>query len=196
MTTKKATAKKVTEDFNLDDLRLQQDFSSTLGVQKVLSHVPVRKPNKTDFVRVRNDDNYRMDVGMVELKEVNENYIVMPAMMNEPGIFELVFPVRLVTAVTRQGTLFLWPLKLPRDDGRENAWHSTAIEAADLALDQWVRVAADMAMGGYQAYVATGNLPEPEWPDYSFSELIQKAFKGKIVSEPDHPLIEQLLGAK
>ena len=42
----------VTTDFDLDSLRLKQDFSETLGVQRVLSHVPVRKPNKTNFIRV------------------------------------------------------------------------------------------------------------------------------------------------
>ena len=91
---------KVTEDFDLEGLRLKQDFSTSLGIQKILSHVPVRKPNKTDFVRVHSGDHYRMDVGMIELKDVGESYIVVPAMMSEPGVFELVYPVRLVTAIT------------------------------------------------------------------------------------------------
>ena len=108
----------VTTDFDLDSLRLKQDFSETLGVQRVLSHVPVRKPNKTNFIRVRPGEDYRMDIGIVEMKEERETYLVTPAMMSEPGIYELVVPARLVTYITRQGVLALWPLKLEKDGKR------------------------------------------------------------------------------
>ena len=118
--TTEKTAKKTTKktdvktDFDLDNLRLKQDFNETLGVQKILSHVPVRKPNKTSFIRVHPGENYRMDVGIVEMKEERETYLVTPAMMSEPGIYELVAPARLVTYITRQGVLALWPLKLEK----------------------------------------------------------------------------------
>ena len=192
----KKTTKKtdVTTDFDLDSLRLKQDFSETLGVKKVLSHVPVRKPNKTNFIRVRPGEDYRMDIGIVEMKEERETYLVTPAMMSEPGIYELVVPARLVTYITRQGVLALWPLKLEKD-GKLNPWHESALEAAQLAEEKWVSVRADMSLGAYQIFLATAELPEPEWPDHTFSELVRLGFKGLIVDTPDHPLIQQLTGA-
>ena len=184
----------VTTDFDLDSLRLKQDFSETLGIQRVLSHVPVRKPNKTNFIRVRPGEDYRMDVGIVEMKEERETFLVTPAMMSEPGIYELVVPARLVTYITRQGVLALWPLKLEKD-GKLNPWHESALEAARLAEKQWVSVRADMSLGAYQIFLATAELPEPEWPEHTFSELVRLGFKGLIVDAPDHPLIQQLTGA-
>jgi len=184
----------VTADFNLDSLRLKQDFSETLGIQRVLTHVPVRKPNKTNFIRVHSGEDYRMDVGIVEMKEERETFLVTPAMMSEPGIYELVVPARLVTYITRQGVLALWPLKLEKD-GKLNPWHESALEAAQLAEKQWVSVRADMSLGAYQIFLATAELPEPEWPEHTFSELVRLGFKGLIVDAPDHPLIQQLTGA-
>ena len=192
----KKTTKKtdVTTDFDLDSLRLKQDFNETLGVQRILSHVPVRKPNKTNFIRVHPGKDYRMNIGIVEMKEERETYLVTPAMMPEPGIYELVVPACLVTYITRQGVLALWPLKLEKD-GKLNPWHESALEAAQLAEEQWVSVRADMSLGAYQIFLATAELPEPEWPDHTFSELVRLGFKGLIVDTPDHPLIQQLTGA-
>jgi len=196
MSKKKTKSKRtdVTKDLDLDSLRLKQDFNETLGVQKVLTHVPVRKPNKTNFIRVRPGEDYRMDIGIVEMKEERETYLVTPAMMSEPGIYELVVPARLVTYITRQGVLALWPLKLEKD-GKLNPWHESALEAAQLAEEQWVSVRADMSLGAYQIFLATAELPEPEWPEHTFSELVRLGFKGLIVDAPDHPLIQQLTGA-
>jgi hypothetical protein len=192
----KKTTKKtdVTTDFDLDSLRLKQDFSETLGVKKVLSHVPVRKPHKTNYIRVHPGENYRMDVGIVEMKEERETFLVTPAMMSESGIYELVVPARLVTYINRQGVLALWPLKLEKD-GKLNPWHESALKAAQLAEEQWVSVRADMSLGAYQIFLATAELPEPEWPEHTFSELVRLGFKGLIVDAPDHPLIQQLTGA-
>ena len=196
MSKKKTKSKRtdVTKDLDLDSLRLKQDFNETLGVQKVLTHVPVRKPNKTNFIRVRPGEDYRMDIGIVEMKEERETYLVTPAMMSEPGIYELVVPARLVTYITRQGVLALWPLKLEKD-GKLNPWHESALEAAQLAEEKWVSVRADMSLGAYQIFLATAELPEPEWPEHTFSELVRLGFKGLIVDAPDHPLIQQLTGA-
>jgi hypothetical protein len=191
---KKPKKPNVTADFDLDSLRLKQDFSETLGIQRVLSHVPVRKPNKTNFIRVHPGEDYRMDVGILEMKEERETFLVTPAMMSEPGIYELVVPARLVTYITRQGVLALWPLKLEKD-GKLNPWHESALEAAQLAEKQWVSVRADMSLGAYQIFLATAELPEPEWPEHTFSELVRLGFKGLIVDTPDHPLIQQLTGA-
>ena len=135
-----------------------------------------------------------MDIGIVELKDDQETYLVTPDMMQEPGIYELVMHARLVTYINRQGVVALWPLKLGRD-GKMNPWYESALDAAKLAEKQWVSVRADMSLGAYQAFVATAELPEPEWPEHAFAELVRLGFKGLIVNKPDHPLIQQLTGA-
>ena len=45
---------------NLSALRLDQSYADTVGVKKLLTTVPVRKPNRQEFVRVHPDPAYRL----------------------------------------------------------------------------------------------------------------------------------------
>jgi hypothetical protein len=177
---------------NLDSLRLSQDFYTEIGVAKALVKVPVRKPLKQEFIRVRDDDAYRMETAVIEFKEDREYYFVAPEVRDElPGVW---IPVRLVTCISRQAVVFLWPLKLPTPDGRSNPWFDTAIEGARLAAKGWVKVVADMSLGGYQVYNAVGDLPEPEWTDHTFAQLLEVAFRDRYIGDMSHPVIQRLLG--
>ena len=70
-------------------LRLDQAFAKTIGVKKLLTTVPVRKPNRQDFVRVHSGPAFRLTpAAIIELKEDREVYLVTPAMAVElPGEF-------------------------------------------------------------------------------------------------------------
>jgi hypothetical protein len=101
----------------------------------------------------------------------------------------------LITAINRQGNVFLWPIKLPTPDGRTLEWHRSIAEAAEIAQKRWVRVKADMNLGAYLIYEASGTIPDPEWPDVTFQDLLKVAFGGgRLVDRVDHPVIGQLRG--
>jgi hypothetical protein len=38
------------------------------------------------------------------------------------------------------------------------------------------------------------DLPDPEWPEVSFQEILKIAFKDKIIQSIDHPVIQRLRG--
>ena len=48
------------DPFDPASLRLTSDFSASIGVKKALLSVPVRKPDKSWFVRVHPSDEYRL----------------------------------------------------------------------------------------------------------------------------------------
>lgn len=180
------------KSFDLDSLKLSQDFHKQLGVEKVLIRVPVRKPTKQEFIRVNPDPNYRLEAGVIELKEDREIYLLSPSVREQmPGEW---IPVRLYTAINRQGVVFLWPVRLPNPDGRANPWHESAQEVADLAQTEWVKVVADMDLGAYQPFKAMADLPEPKWPEQTFQALIEVGFRGKLIQGMDHPVVSRLLG--
>jgi hypothetical protein len=131
---------------NLSALRLDQSYADTVGVRRLLTTVPVRKPNRQDFVRVHPDPAYRLTpAAIIEVKEDREVYLVTPDMAQAlPGEFAT---VTLFTTITRQGTLHLWPVKLPTPEGRQNEWHRSAAEGAERAMKKWVRVTASMSLG-------------------------------------------------
>ena len=194
MTTK---AEKQTEvkpgTIDLERLKLSQNFAANVGVKKALTMVPVRKPNRQEFIRVNPNDAYHYSTGILELKEERESYLVDPDLCPElPG--EIV-PKILLTTINKQGVLTIWPIRLPGEDGRIDNWNQSAMEAAQLAQSQWVRVAANMSLGGYETFIATGDLPEPEWPDKSMQEIMDIAFKDRYINAIDHPVIRRLRGA-
>ena len=186
----KATEQDLFEDLN--SLRLSQNFREVIGVTKALVQVPVRKPQRQEFIRVRDDEQYRLDTGLLELKEEREFYMLAPDIRDDlPGEW---FPVRLVTVINRLGIVFIWPLKLESTSGQSNPWYETAIEAANIATQKWVKVVPDMSLGGYQTYVANAKLPEPDWPKHDFQHLLTVAFRDRQIQSMDHPVIRRLLG--
>ena len=81
-------------------------------------------------------------------------------------------------------------------EGRTNSWNESARDAAQIAQDSWVRVSANMSLGAYDTFTALGDIPEPEWPDLSFEEILKIAFKGKYIESTDHVVIRDLLGGE
>jgi hypothetical protein len=55
-------------------------------------------------------------------------------------------------------------------------------------------VTASMSLGAYEIFEASGDLPEPVWPDISFEEILKVAFRDHIVDRADHPLVQRLQG--
>ncbi len=132
-----ATAERVPLDpFDPAALRLSQDFASSIGVKKVLTVVPCRKPNRHEFVRVRAGEEWRLETGVFEDKVNREIYLVQRDLW--PELAGEVFPVCLFLAVNRQGDVFLWAAKLPGSDGRSNTWNDSALAAATIAETRWV----------------------------------------------------------
>jgi hypothetical protein len=175
-------------------LRLDQSFADTAGVKKLLTTVPVGKPGRQDFVRVHLDPNYRLTpAATIEVKEDREVYLILPGIAQQlpPGEFSV---VTLYLTINRQGVLRLWPVKLPSPDGRHNEWHRSAAEAAERAMEKWVRVTANMSLRAYEIAEAIKDFPEPEWPDISFPAILKIAFRDRIVDSVDHPLLQRLRG--
>jgi hypothetical protein len=181
------------EEFDLESLRLSQNFTETAGVKNLLITVPVRKPSPQDFVRVHPSVDYRADFAIIELKEEREEYIVR----GHDLIGELageITPKTLFTAINRQGVVFLWPVRLPDSDGREMEWHRSMREAAEIATGRWVRVKANISLGAYEITVAESMIAEPNWPEQSLRELIEIAFRKRLITAIDHPVVKRLRG--
>ena len=68
------------------------------------------------------------------------------------------------------------------------------MDAAHEAMSQWVRVTSNMSLGAYQIDAASGQLSEPSWPDVSFQDIIKIAFRDKMISDWNHPVLQRLRG--
>lgn len=187
-------SKSVPDPFDPAALRLSQDFAASVGVKKVLTTVPVRKPNRQEFIRVRPGEDWRLQTYALEDTTNRDMYLVAPALWSE--LMPEVYPVCLFLTCNRQGDLLLWPVKLPGADGRTNAWNESALAAAQHAERQWVRVLANMTAGSYDVYEATAGLPDPVWPDLTLQQLLRLGFKDKFIDSVDHPILQALRGER
>jgi hypothetical protein len=180
--------------FDPANLRLSQDFAATVGIKKELLTVPVKKPDRDWFVRVHHSADYRVEVGILEIKGEREVYLVDRNLCATLTTESSVGPRILFTAINRQGVLFLWPVKLPGADGRTDAWAKSALQAAEMALTKWVRVQANIHLGAYEVCTAVAELSDPTWPEVPFSELLRIAFSDRFITSRDHPLLRRLRG--
>jgi hypothetical protein len=167
-----------------------------VAVEKVLTMVPVRKPNRREFFRVHPDPAFTMDTLLLERDDGmdRESYLIAPEIQH------LVLPelhrVRLFTAITKRGTVFLWPVKLPLEgNDRLRRQSDTALVGAERAKKLWVRLVWSRELGGYEMYLAKGDLGQPQWdPNRSFGDLVEIAFRHNIIAHADHDVIKELEG--
>jgi hypothetical protein len=142
---------------------------------------------------VHPDPAYRANLAIVELRDERETYLLAPTIAR--GLPGEIATATIYTAINRQGTCFLWPVKLPQPDGRVIEWHRAAAEAAEIAMTRWVRIKANMSLGAYDVIAATDVIPDPVWPEEPFVQLLRIAFRSYFVNSFDHPLVKRLTGA-
>ena len=173
-------------------LRLKQNFGETLGVKKVLTTVPVGRPSKDRFFRTHPSPSWVFPAWILENKASGETYLVSAEVASALG--DQVRPVELHAAIDRQNNPFLIPIPLPGPNGVRNRWHESLAQAVERAKSVWLRISANKDLGGYDIYEATAKLPDPVWPDTTMDELLEVAFKGRIITSLDHPIVQERLG--
>ena len=177
---------------DLNSLRLSQEFNEGVGVKKVVTTIPMRKPGNQTFIQVHPNPEFRFQTAMLQLKDDGECYLVTREVMAE--VAQEIRPKMLYFGITRDGVPFLWPVNLPAADGRLDSWSESAHKAAEIAQQSWVRLVANRAFGAYDVMQATGNLDAPKWPDLTFEAVLQLAFKDRVIGSTDHPVIRRLRG--
>jgi hypothetical protein len=187
------TDSKRNDEFDLRKLRLDQSFLGSTSVKKLLTTIPVHKPNQQDFIRVHPDETYRANVPLIDLQEDREMYLLTTAVANELR-GEIVLAT-LFTAINRQGVLFLWPVRIPAQDTRVLEWHRSARDGAEMAMQKWVRLKPNMNLKAYVISLPEGMIAEPVWPKESFEDLLRIAFRdGRLINNLDHPVVKRLRG--
>jgi hypothetical protein len=168
---------------------------SGAAVKKILTTIPIRKPNKHEFFRVRAGEEYWQPVAFLELGR--DVFLIHPLVVPhlDPDDF---FYAYLCLAISRSGFLFFWPVKVPNAE-RRNTWNESALMVARLAVDKWIKLRSrqeDGRGGGfYEGEEPLVTFKDPVWPDLTLKELYDIAFKGgHIIDRIDHEAIQKLTG--
>jgi hypothetical protein len=178
---------------DLNKLRLSYGEVS-VGTKELVVKIPVRKPTRQEWIRTRLDEKMTLVTNIYEDKDTRETHFIAPNMVGAMQALGEATPAKLVPAVTRQGVALLIPAKLPTEGTSMTVWHDTIHAAIERAETSWVRISADMALGGYRIFEAMGNLGEPKFPEMSLNEMLEIGFKGRIIDSEDHPIFKKLVG--
>jgi len=179
----------VSVGFSLQELAIPQDFHGE-AVRQVITVIPVGKPNSQEFFRAHPQHGQAFLV--YEDRIDRATYVVRPELAAAAGPDAK--PRLVVPVVTRQGVLRLVAARLPAADGRTDGWMTSMLEAVRLAKDSWIRIEASMPGGYYVVHQAVGDLGSPAWPDITFSEMVEIAFRGRIIDAFDHPVLRRARG--
>jgi hypothetical protein len=180
---------------DIDALRLGQDFEEQSGARTLLTVIPVRRPNRQEWINVRGDEDYRGTFAILTLKEERETFLVMPHIARE-----------LRAEITRcciynwqngSGVTGLWPIPVQGPGDKPNTWYLSAHEAAMQAMTRRVRLSANMTLGAYEITVSDNPTAEhrPHWPRETFLQLLAIGFKGgRLIDSFDHAVLRALRG--
>lgn len=174
-----------------------RSLGRTKGVKRRVNRVQrrfqIKKPPKLTWFRVMPIEGEYSEAVLFEDKETQKWYIVDPE-MHEYFTPSQVVDVWLVPYITRQGkSIAIWPLKQPLGNSWDS-WYETAIDARDLALNEWTRMEADQDTDTYVIDTAVDMKVEPSWPEMSYEEIIEVLCKSDYIDSEEHPVIKAFEG--
>ena len=163
--------------------------------------VPVKlgRPKKDEFFRINPDPDYVHDYWLLTIDDGKdkENYIVAKSLRKI--VADDLHPHRLFVGINRHDTLFVWPIRLYTDGdsgGGGESWSESALEKAERAKALWIKIRGDRSAGGYSSTEAQGDWEAPDFGSLSFRDIVEKAFKGRVIDRPDHPALEKFFMRK
>ena len=180
------------DPFSPEAVGLSAEDKAVTTVVKELVEVPVRKPSDETFFRVHPSEAFMSDIALLADKEGGEFFLVDRHLRS--ALRKEIKPFLLYTVQIRTGGILLWPVRLPGEDGKDNRWWSSAHSIARDARHEWVRCVSNKPLGFYEKVRPQAALPDPEWPDVQFRDLIELAFGNQRISSMDHIMVKQRLG--
>jgi len=176
---------------DIDRLVLDQTFDQ-LTTTEHLAEVPVRKPGKHEWVRVHPDSGMRLQPAILHFERDDLTYLVDPSLWTL--LADSINPACLIPTVNRDGMVFIWVIKMPKDGKDWNSWNKTAMAGAELAVTAWVRLKRNHEGKCYIPVTAEADYGAPVFPDKSRADLLRLAFGDRYIDSADHPVVRQLLG--
>lgn len=175
-------------------LRLSSSYSEVLCGTPVLAAVTVGKPPKAHFFRVSPDPAHQAAFVLLDGNKLGADgmYAISPDVVAEIPDHVRAYQLRL--AVTTFDVPYLIPVPLPGADGKRNVWHVSLGHAVSLAESDWIRISANTMRGSYDVYRALSQTQAPKWPDLDFDQLLELAFRDRLILNREHPLLAQLRG--
>jgi hypothetical protein len=152
------------------------------------------------YWRVRDDEGWRPEEHLFMLlpptedSEMRDFLLVAPEMeelfRTDERLANLAHLYMLAFAVDARGGVKWWAVNATSS----NSWPKSARDIMERLKNEWGMVKSDCGSKLYKFRRPDGDLGEPKWPLDSVEDWLEKAFKGKVIESPDHPVVKELQG--
>jgi hypothetical protein len=188
----------IVNPFDPDRIRIGTNYGDLAAGRSADLTFPVwSRPPKSAWFRAHPTNE--VDILMLDLTADDSDGLyyldksLYPKLIHEPTVGLRL----LVHCQTRQGTDFLWAIKLKSPfDKRENSWTGSALKERDLARSKWVRHRSNREKQAYDPLVSEVIDAEPVWPTMEWKEIFKIALKDRYIDSIDHPILVELLKGK
>ncbi len=176
---------------NLDEFKARALDPRKLTKKRILT-VPVGKPHplKQNFFRTHPDLEFPAYILFWD--EDGTSYLIHPDVVDlvpNQVKFKMLYP-----GIYTSGTVFLTAVVQPDSEGKWNNWHESLSLAVNVSRKKWVRLEADMTAQSYNVIEAEADFGEPDWPELTMQQYLDKAFKTTQIKDENHPKIKELYG--
>jgi hypothetical protein len=187
---------------DLEALKLKPNTANIIKTAPLLKTIRVKRPDPTEFFRIRSGDGWSMDFPIYSPKGKgggeNEKYLVMPEYQQELAERNSLIPARFYFGVLWGSNVYFLDFAglKTSDEGVLNSYHKTKMELYGLAGTKWISISANRDLGAYTATEAKSKIPDPEWigaPE-NIGKAIEIAFKDNVIDCESHPVLKKLRG--
>jgi hypothetical protein len=178
---------------------LRSKSSVLKGVWTDPSRVPIySRPDVNTWVRVRPGEEYTDIIDLLvatnasNSKDRNPLYVVTDDV--RPELERFLKPHRVMVGITYHDKVqFLWVRAISTGS---NSWTDSVMSAMDEALTDWVSLETDHALDEYKRHHAPHSKEwgDPKWPDQTLEDVVNLAFRDRIIDSLDHTVAKRLLG--
>jgi hypothetical protein len=185
----------IVNPFDPDRIRIGTNYGDLAAGRSADLVFPVwSRPPKASWFRAHRENE--VDILMLDLTTDDSDALyyldksLYSKLVNEPTVGMRL----LVHCQTRQGTDFLWAIKLKSPfDKRENSWTTSALKERDLARTKWIRHRSNREKQAYDPLVSDAIDAEPVWPAMEFAKILEIALNDRYINSLDHEVLVGLL---
>ncbi len=161
----------------------------------------IRRPSSFEYFRTLVDMKSLFNCYMIEYQANDSKFFYMVtqdiAEKIKDELGNVVKKYYLQIAISNFGNTFVWPLKthgLTGDKDKRNGWNCSALEASKAARKEWVKMLSNNKAQQYYIRKAPTGYPNPDWPDESYGEILDKVFRDQMINSLDHPILLECIG--
>ena len=190
-------------EFTLDKFK-SKTTAAIANVGTLPTSLPVLRMNDaSDYVRLHHDEEayWSDELCFVSVPVKGQKHNTLHLIDETLALQYLegkeILRFRLALATKPGGVLFLCQVPTRNID---NSWNVSNLEGCEKAKTLWTK-ATSMKAEGLESYKISfardaDAFSDPEWPTQTLSELIGRAFVGRLIETEDHPALLRKIGAK